>query len=53
LSKLIAKINHKMLFTRIDNIFITYILIVFIYVIFCNLAKKTEDEIISFRSWEF
>jgi hypothetical protein len=31
LSKLTANISHKLLFTRFDNIFITYITIVSIY----------------------
>ena len=40
MSKLTAKISHKLLFTRIANIFITYGLIVSIYSKFCNLAEK-------------
>lgn len=40
LSKLTAKISHKLLFTRIANIFITYGSIVSIYSKFCNLAEK-------------
>ncbi len=40
LSKLTAKISHKLLFARIANIFITYGSIVSIYSKFCNLAEK-------------
>ena len=40
LSKLTAKISHKLLFTRVANIFITYRFIVSVYTIFCNLAEK-------------